>query len=173
MLAGAGYARPRSKDMKGGDGMKLRIIALLALVLLAALGCAETRPGSPTRESIQQTTMPTAKGAQLMLFNVGWVPGTYCRCGVDTDTIPNRIKTDEYVEYPVPGGPGKHRVECSVETLNVPVSFTCDHAFETFGAEKVYLSISGTGIPGTCNIQRLSLPPAGFSGKYKRVGAPY
>lgn len=153
--------------------MKRGLFALFALAAFvggALIGCSS--PKYTAARDVGQTTLPTGKGAQMLLFNIGWVPGTYCRCFIDNDTIPQRIRTDEYVEYPVPSGPGKHRVECSVETLSVPVSFSCEHTFETFGTEKVYLSISGAGIPGTCHISRLSTPPDGFDGKYKRATQP-
>jgi len=149
--------------------MKQLLFCLWAFFLVVAFGCAESRSGRP---SVTQTTLPPSSGSRMLLFNMGSIPGTYARCGVDNDTIPNRIRTDEYIEYPVPGGPGTHRVECSVETLSVPVSFSCRHAFETFGSEKIYLAIRGTGLPGTCSIERLSVPPEGYFGKYQRATQP-
>ncbi len=144
--------------------MYVRIVALALFVLLA--GCASS--GRQHQAPQEQTESRSFPGGTLVILNYGSLPGSYCRCGLSYETIPYRIYVREFVEHPLPG-PGFHRLECSVEALSIPVSFSCSHAFETFGNEKVYLAVRGTGLPGACAIERLSLPPEGYQARYRRA----
>lgn len=149
------------------------LLGALALLLLAS-GCRQPPPppkglGPGTIAVPDQPARPAA--AQLLLINQGTLPGFYAVCFLDGRSLPYRLSSGEYIERQLLRA-GQHRVECAVKALSVQVSFDCEHSFEVFSDEPVYLSLTGRAIPGTCRIKRLSLLPDSFHREYTHAREP-
>ncbi len=148
---------------------KTLVICLLALVL----GLAACQRSTPVGTGLGSQTLAVTEPqpAQFVLVNIAALPGFYAVCSLDGSVYPFKIRSGEYVERQELQ-PGRHRVRCAVETLAVQVSFDCEHTFEVFSNEPVYLGINQRALPGTCAIRRLSLPPADFRTRYFHAREP-
>jgi len=152
------------------------IAAVCAFVVLLVTGAAcrqQTPP--PSGLGPQTIAAPDAPSgpaaAQLLLINQGSLPGFYAVCHLDGEVLPWKLSSGEYIERQLLRA-GGHRVQCAVEALSVQVSFDCEHSFEVFADEPVYLSLTGRALPGTCRIKRLSLLPESFHRRYSHAREP-
>ncbi len=142
------------------------VFILSVLCCILCTGCQQTPPppsGFGPQPAAPQT--PPDASAQLLLINQATLPGFYAVCSLDGEQLPYKLSSGQYIERQLRRS-GYHRVECAVETLSVQVSFDCDHSFEIYGDEPVYLSLTGRFVPGTCAIKRLSLLPQNFHKDY-------
>lgn len=150
-----------------------RILLLMALVLTSA--CQQeptTLPSGLSPETIADTRKSGSSiAAQMLLINQGSLPGFYAVCQLDGTTLPYKLPSGEYIERQL-DKIGFHRVKCAVKALSIQVSFECEHSFEVFSNEPVYLSLSGRTLPGTCQIERISLLPEDFHQEYNHANEP-
>lgn len=149
------------------------MLVLLVLVVLA--GCQQTPPPPPGGLGPDTVADPNAPkrpaAAQLLLINQGSLPGFYAVCQLDGRLLPYKLESGQFIERQLLRA-GYHRVECAVETLSVQVSFDCEHSFEVYADEPVYLSLTGRTLPGTCRIKRLSLLPRDFHREFSHASEP-
>lgn len=148
-------------------GPRIAFSLCAALLLLVTAACRQSPPPASGlgNDTIVDPNASKPAAAQLLLINQGSLPGFYAVCYLDGEILPYKLSADQYIERQLLRA-GLHRVECAVETLSLQVSFDCDHEFQVYADEPIYLSLTGRALPGTCRIKRLSILPADFHREY-------